>query len=1063
MAARDWAGAIRAYGQGLMEQPLLGMHYAANLERARAHWRSERDTINHQGPAQTQVVVAAAELSHNAAGRAFTLAQLYQRLGHPVALLGSHFPQWGRELWEPIQTAVVKAQLPVHTVVAEHEPRYGEKAFEQVLQHPADLVHLSKPRLPAVVIGLFYKLLWGAAVLVDIDDEELCFVGEREPITLDGLKRLCHGLPEPRELMGPLWTRLAVDLAQRFDGITTANGPLQQRYGGTLIPHARDPEQLRPATAAEKVAARQHFGVPLAARVVLFFGTPKRHKGLLPLAEAVAQLPQAMQPLLVVAGGFAPEDADLQQKLEILLPAQRLLLLGNQPFEQAARVLALADLVVLLSEGAVAAFQSPAKLSDALAMGLPVLVSEAAPLRPLVEEAWVWAADPQGLATQLNRLLSDAGTLEAQGERARLGFEASLAMPAVAQHLHHVAQQGLVDPKPVDGRMINALESLMPAISSPLMAQRYRRWSEQRIDWQALQKLERDPELVSIVVPVYGDPAELDGCLASLQQAHTNWRWELIAVMNDAADDSKDVISRYQQTDDRIKALWPEENLQFALGCNLGFSAAQGSWIVFLNNDCRVRSGWLDSLISPLLLDGSVAGVQPRLLKPDGSVQSLGVVFREGQTLGYPLYGGLDGQLLCTLKDHHLQALTGACLALRALDIAAVHGFNASFLNSQEDVDLCHRVLALPERRVFLSIASITIEHREGVSPGRFNHVAWSRLRFHLRWRGFIRSDDLAIYCADGMELVTWNSDKSARLGRELESCSAVLKQRTYCSKPAIVVHIFYLELWSEICYYLLRIGVDFDLHVTCLGSLAEVVRERVHMIFPYAEIHVFPNQGMDIVPFLRLIPQLKLQGYELVCKLHTKKGVEPLGRIWRRHLLDSLVGCPEIVSDILHAFSTDQSLMIAGPSLLYVSARTVMYENKAKLEKLARCVSGVGSLPDDWGFFAGSMAWFRVDALMSLASTVNQSVNLIDCFDESTPNSDGSISHALERALGWLASNKTSRVALIHVFNSSKHGCARLSYSLKIYSELSLLNKARRSHLGELLSRLHRCQSGSL
>jgi hypothetical protein len=50
-------------------------------------------------------------------------------------------------------------------------------------------VDLSKPRLPAVVIGLLYKLLWGAAVLVDIDDEELCNACEREPITLDGLKR----------------------------------------------------------------------------------------------------------------------------------------------------------------------------------------------------------------------------------------------------------------------------------------------------------------------------------------------------------------------------------------------------------------------------------------------------------------------------------------------------------------------------------------------------------------------------------------------------------------------------------------------------------------------------------------------------------------------------------------------------------------------------------------------------------------------------------------------------------------------------------------------------------
>ena len=190
MAADDWAGAIRAYGQGLMDQPLLGMHYAANLERARSQYRQERRTINQQGPAHTQVVVAAAELSHNAAGRAFTLAQQYQHLGHPVALLGSHFPQWGRELWEPIRSAVQKAQLPVHISVAEHEPRYVEQAFELVLQHPADLVHLSKPRLPPVVIGLLYKLLWGSAVLVDIDDEELCNACEREPITLDGLKRL---------------------------------------------------------------------------------------------------------------------------------------------------------------------------------------------------------------------------------------------------------------------------------------------------------------------------------------------------------------------------------------------------------------------------------------------------------------------------------------------------------------------------------------------------------------------------------------------------------------------------------------------------------------------------------------------------------------------------------------------------------------------------------------------------------------------------------------------------------------------------------------------------------
>jgi hypothetical protein len=127
-----------------------------------------------------------------------------------------------------------------------------EQAFELVLQHPADLVHLSKPRLPAVVIGLFYKLLLGAAVQVDIDDEELCNACERE-------------------LMGPLWTRLGVDLAQRFDGIfgggllsqppggATCRGRLGQRCQGpsTPITASRTTARVSPALSRRAAPTRR--------------------------------------------------------------------------------------------------------------------------------------------------------------------------------------------------------------------------------------------------------------------------------------------------------------------------------------------------------------------------------------------------------------------------------------------------------------------------------------------------------------------------------------------------------------------------------------------------------------------------------------------------------------------------------------------------------------------------------------------------------------------------------------------------------------------------------------
>ena len=225
-----------------------------------------------------------------------------------------------------------------------------------------------------------------------------------------------------------------------------ANGPLQERYGGTVIAHARDPEQFRPATPEEKRAARQHFGVPQEAKVVLFFGTPRRHKGLLTLAEGVAELPEHLQPVLVVAGGFASEDADLQQDLHARLPTQRLVLLGNQPFEQAAQVLALADLVVLLSEGEVAAFQSPAKLSDALGMGLPVLISKTPPNLPLIHSNYAQVADEKKLPRQIEELLNHC-MLHNLCSDLRLFFMTNFAFAAVSPNLRKACIKALARTK----------------------------------------------------------------------------------------------------------------------------------------------------------------------------------------------------------------------------------------------------------------------------------------------------------------------------------------------------------------------------------------------------------------------------------------------------------------------------------------------------------------------------------------------------------------------------------------------------------------------------------------
>lgn len=66
-------------------------------------------------------------------------------------------------------------------------------------------------------------------------------------------------------------------------------------------------------------------------------------------------------------------------------------------------------------------------------------------------------------------------------------------------------------------------------------------------------------------------------------------------------------------------------------------------------------------------------------------------------------------------------------MGLRAKDFSSTKGFDSVYLNSQEDVDFCLRLLELPNRQTCLSIPSTTLMHSESKAPGRFCHTYWSR------------------------------------------------------------------------------------------------------------------------------------------------------------------------------------------------------------------------------------------------------------------------------------------------------------------------------------------------
>ncbi|WP_170188930.1 tetratricopeptide repeat protein [Geitlerinema sp. P-1104] len=168
----------------------------------------EMKQASANGKPRPQVGVCSGELSQKAVDRADTLAQLYGGFAQ-VELISSQFPQSEGQVSQPIR----ETEIPCHRIQAEHEEQFLEQVLALVLAHPYEVVHLSQPRMPNMILGLLYKLLWNARVLVDIDDEELSLVGASETLDLGMLLSSEEQLPPLLDLLGQDWTRIAVGLA----------------------------------------------------------------------------------------------------------------------------------------------------------------------------------------------------------------------------------------------------------------------------------------------------------------------------------------------------------------------------------------------------------------------------------------------------------------------------------------------------------------------------------------------------------------------------------------------------------------------------------------------------------------------------------------------------------------------------------------------------------------------------------------------------------------------------------------------------------------------------------
>lgn len=261
---------------------------------------------------------------------------------------------------------------------------------------------------------------------------------------------------------------------------------------------------------------------------------------------------------------------------------------------------------------------------------------------------------------------------------------------------------------------------------------------------------------------------------------------------------------------------------------------------------------------------------------------------------------------------------------------------------------------------------------------------------------------------------------------RQLKSRSEVLNGYKKEHDTAVIVHLYYADLWDDIASHLDNLAQDFDLIVSTPHAL-DIPREKILTKFPHTFIYECPNRGRDIAPFIRIFNEIEDLGYKYMCKVHTKKSTHRKdGDRWRNELFDDLLGSEEIVRNIKNHLDIPQ-VGIIGPKGNLLSTEHFIGGNQPLIDELADQLN-LAYWGEPFTFVGGSMFWFKPEAISKILR-----LNLTEeDFEIESGKTDVTLAHSLERFLGLLALNQGYRILETGTFSEKVTTKYRYATALK-------------------------------
>ena len=242
--------------------------------------------------------------------------------------------------------------------------------------------------------------------------------------------------------------------------------------------------------------------------------------------------------------------------------------------------------------------------------------------------------------------------------------------------------------------------------------------------------------------------------------------------------------------------------------------------------------------------------------------------------------------------------------------------------------------------------------------------------------------------------------------------------------RSAFIYHVYFMDLLEDTCHYIASLPEETDLYITSTEDKIPQIREYMqqHGISHQATFIPVINRGRDVSALLVAACPVVLSGkYDVIGFAHDKKssqnqenghhGTESQGFAYK--LMENTLGSEAYVKNILTLFAENPRLGQVTPPPPYHAlyfAHTIPHDWGANYEitkELLEDRLGIHvplSPTKPTASAMGSCYWFRVEALKPL---VEYGWKYEDFLPEGQMGEDGTISHAIERANGYICQSR--------------------------------------------------------